>query len=270
VVLQRRGHPRDAANQFRRGSTLFKQLAAEFPDETEYRYLQAHALNFQGIALRMQPDEAAAALRCHRQAIALCDKLVAECPERHRYRIQLVRSHFALGLALRFCARPAEAVQALQQALDAYRPYSGAAGSTENQGQFASIHNELAWLMATYPDAHFRDPGRAVAAAQKAVELRPNKGEFWTTLGVAYYRAGQWQESKGALAKSITLLGGKLESFNTFFLAKAHWQLGEREECRRCYRQAVAWMEKNQPSNEELRRFRAEAEELLGIRGKKN
>jgi serine/threonine protein kinase len=270
VVLQRRGHPRDAANQFRQGSMLFEQLAAEFPDEAEYRYLQVNMLNSQGIALRMQPGEAAAALPCHRQAIALCDKLVVECPERHVYRIQLVRAHFALGLALRLCERPAEAVQALQQALDAYRPYSGAASSTENQGQFASIHNELAWLLATYPDTQFRDPGRPVATAQKAVELEPNKGEFWDTLGVSYYRAGQWRESKEALAKSMTLLGWRSESSNTFFLAMAHWQLGEREESRRCYRQAVAWMENNQPSNEELRRFCAEAEELLGIRGKKN
>jgi hypothetical protein len=43
-----------------------------------------------------------------------------------------------------------------------------------------------------------------------------------------------------------------------------HWRLGDRSEARRCYEQAVGWMEKNAPQNEELRRFRAEAATLLG------
>ena len=45
----------------------------------------------------------------------------------------------------------------------------------------------------------------------------------------------------------------------------AHWQLGEKDEARQWYDQAVEWMEQKQPDNDELRRFRAEAAELLGI-----
>ncbi len=37
---------------------------------------------------------------------------------------------------------------------------------------------------------------------------------------------------------------------------------------RKWFGQAVQWMEKKQPRNEELRRFRAEAEGLLGINAK--
>jgi hypothetical protein len=46
----------------------------------------------------------------------------------------------------------------------------------------------------------------------------------------------------------------------------AHWRLGNRDEARRRYDQAVAWMEKHQPKNDELLRFRAEAEELLKLK----
>jgi hypothetical protein len=53
------------------------------------------------------------------------------------------------------------------------------------------------------------------------------------------------------------------DSFDWFFLAMAHWQLGNQDQARQWYDQAVAWMEKNQPQNEELLRFRAEAEELI-------
>ena len=48
----------------------------------------------------------------------------------------------------------------------------------------------------------------------------------------------------------------------------AHWQVGEKEQARKEYRQAVQWMEKHQPQNEELRRFRAEAAKLLGVEEK--
>jgi hypothetical protein len=44
-----------------------------------------------------------------------------------------------------------------------------------------------------------------------------------------------------------------------------HWQLGDKPQARKEYEEAIQWMEKRHPKNEELRRFRAEAEELLGI-----
>jgi WD40 repeat protein/serine/threonine protein kinase len=124
--------------------------------------------------------------------------------------------------------------------------------------------NNLAWSLATHPDPRLRDPRRAVALAKRAVELGPESGRFRNTLGVACYRAGDWEAAIAALEKSMELLAGGAESFNTFFLAMAHWQLGEKEEARRWYDRAVAWMDKNQPQNDELKRFRAEAEAVLG------
>ena len=54
-----------------------------------------------------------------------------------------------------------------------------------------------------------------------------------------------------------------------FFLAMAHWKLSEKDKARAWYDRALQWMEKNQPQNEELRRFRAEASELLEPKEKK-
>ena len=45
----------------------------------------------------------------------------------------------------------------------------------------------------------------------------------------------------------------------------AHWQLGDKKQARQWYDKAVSWMDKNKPQDDELRRFRAEAEALLGI-----
>ena len=123
--------------------------------------------------------------------------------------------------------------------------------------------NNLAWLLATCPDAKFRDPAQAVELATKAVELTPLEGNAWNTLGVAQYRASDWKAALVTLTKSNELLGGKELSFNAFFLAMAHWQLDHKPEARSWHDQAVQWMDKNKPGDEELRRFRAEAAELL-------
>ena len=49
------------------------------------------------------------------------------------------------------------------------------------------------------------------------------------------------------------------------FLAMAHWQVGEKDEARHRYQRAVERLEKQEYADRELRRFRAEAAELLGI-----
>jgi Flp pilus assembly protein TadD len=125
----------------------------------------------------------------------------------------------------------------------------------------------LAWLLATCPDPKVRDPCRAVLLAKKAVELAQMEGSFWGVLGVAHYRAGDWKAAIQALKKSMDLRKGGA-SFDWFFLAMAHWQLGERDQARRWYDRAVQWMDKDQPKNEELRSFRSEAAELLGMEKK--
>ena len=54
-----------------------------------------------------------------------------------------------------------------------------------------------------------------------------NNGAFWNTLGVANYRAGQWKAAVEALEKSLQLQ--RDNAWDLFFLAMAHWQLGDRE-----------------------------------------
>jgi Flp pilus assembly protein TadD len=105
----------------------------------------------------------------------------------------------------------------------------------------------------------------AVNAAERAATLQPTNNACWHLLGVAQYRAEEWEASIVSLAKAEELAPNNTLAFNGFFLAMAHWQLGHKDEARELYDRSVAWMEKNQPKNEELIRFRAEAEQLMGI-----
>ena len=58
--------------------------------------------------------------------------------------------------------------------------------------------------------------------------------------------------------------GGK--SSDWLFVAMSHWRLGNREEARRWYDKAAAWMDQYKAVSEELLRFRAEAEETLNLK----
>src|SRR5262249_21245506 len=124
--------------------------------------------------------------------------------------------------------------------------------------QSAAARKNLAWLLATCADPKFRDPAKAVELAKKAVDLAPKDGTFWITLGAARYRAGDWKAALTALHKSMELRNGG-DSFDWFFLAMAHWQLGAKDEGRKWYEKAVEWMDRNAKDNDELRRFRREA-----------
>src|SRR5262249_49541853 len=118
--------------------------------------------------------------------------------------------------------------------------------------------NNVAWMLATCPDEKLRNPRWAVELARKTIELDPKPRFIWNTLGAAEYCAGEWQAALQALEKSMALSKGG-DSFDWFFLAMASWRLGEKDKAREWYDRAMQWMDKNQPKNEELGRFRAEA-----------
>ena len=123
--------------------------------------------------------------------------------------------------------------------------------------------NNSAWELATDPNEQDRDPLKAVAEARQAIELAPDCANVaLNTLGVAYYRAGNWHAAIEWLESSMKLRKGG-DSHDWFFLSMAEAQSGNPNEARKWFDQAVAWMEKGAPQDEQLLRFRHEAEELL-------
>jgi WD40 repeat protein len=142
-------------------------------------------------------------------------------------------------------------------------------GDAEKQRQ-ALANNTEAWRLATDPAAKSPNPRRAIELAQQAVELAPKQGLYWNTLGVAHYRAGNYEESIAALEKSRQLQARQLAALDYLFLAMAHWKLGHKDEALSWRAQALECMQKNPEAlkknpvyDDELHRFRAESEELL-------
>jgi WD40 repeat protein len=135
------------------------------------------------------------------------------------------------------------------------------------RGRLALYCNNYAWDLANATGSS-RDPQRALTLARRAVELFPNQAVYLNTLGVAQYRAGQFTAAVATLQRSLAL--GNVAAADLFFLAMAHWRLGDKTQARTCFQKAVEWMEKNQPADDELLRFRAEAAALLGLETKKD
>jgi tetratricopeptide (TPR) repeat protein len=181
--------------------------------------------------------------------VILLERSAKEFPYSAYHRLDLVKSYLQLVGLLCEVGRPSEATEPYGKAL-------------ELDSEDPAINNELAWFLATGPEPRLRDATQAVQRAKKAVEARQESPDCWNTIGVANYRSGDDKAAVVALEKAISLRSGG-NSFDWFFLAMAHWRLGDHDEARTWFDRAVQWMDEHKPHDDQLRRFRAEAEAML-------
>jgi uncharacterized protein HemY len=88
---------------------------------------------------------------------------------------------------------------------------------------------------------------QAYELAEQVVKRAPKVGVAWSTLGMARYRAGKFRGAIEALEQSARLRDGG-DGYDLFFLAMAHWQLGDKEQARQWYDKAVQWMDEGRPA----------------------
>jgi serine/threonine protein kinase/Flp pilus assembly protein TadD len=130
--------------------------------------------------------------------------------------------------------------------------------------------NNLAWLLVTCPDTGMQNPTEALDLLRKAfiegsrASCRWNRKACWNTLGVALYRAGEWQKARVALNRSMKINEGGTPT-DWFFMAMTCRQLGEEKEALMWYRRANERRLAQHPKDEELHRFQKEAAQVLGL-----
>jgi WD40 repeat protein/tetratricopeptide (TPR) repeat protein/serine/threonine protein kinase len=265
---------------------LWYAAAARWMHRNESSPDLVRGLRAEAAALLGLPEPPQAAPGAKPDDVELYTLVLAANPEAGWAFIQRGRAHGAAGRWDQAGADHARATRLSPKDPSAWFAYAGA---LQHQGALAEaiaayrqalelapdshlLHNHLAWLLATCPDPMFRDPGEAVRLAKRAVDRAPGNGDYWNTLGVAHYRAGDRDAALATLATSMELRQGG-DAFDFLFLAMAHGKGGAEEEARRWYDRATQWLEKNGKDlekdpvpQEELRRFRAEAAELLGVR----
>jgi len=254
LMLEAASQPHDAEKAFEQAIIGAAAMWAEFPTYAWTPARLACIYNYVGNQHR-RGGHLPQAEAAYRKALDVSEKAVRAFPHTE-LRDRLVDSCLYLGLLLMISERQKEATNVFRKLLEV-EPGS------------AYICNCAAWRLATDIDLQLCPREIAMAFARQAVELAPENGNAWNTLGVVHLRAGNWKETINALQKAKDLRQGG-DSFDGFFLAMAYWQGGNKDEARKWYSQAVAWMEKNQPDNEELYRFRAEAAQLLEINPKED
>ena len=77
--------------------------------------------------------------------------------------------------------------------------------------------------------------------ARRAVELAPEEPLCLNTLGVVYYRLGQWKEAAETLQASARANRAGPTAYDLFFLATTHRRTGQQEKAKECYDRAMRW-----------------------------
>jgi serine/threonine protein kinase len=193
-----------------------------------------------------------------RRAIAEAERLAADFPGRATYRLQLAQAHNLLGYELWEDGLHREAVAEFHRAAEAYRR------AVELDPRNANALELAADSLILCPDPSLRDPARAVNLARKAVDEQPGRAGCWRTLGLAHYRAGDWESAIASIRKSCELGGGG-DALDWFVLAMAHWRRGDRVEARRWYDRAATWVALHEPGDRDRPRLHAEATALMGL-----
>jgi tetratricopeptide (TPR) repeat protein len=239
----------EAEIAFGNAAIISEELAADYP--AVHYYLGALAGTYHSLGeFRVKDGRLAEAEGAFRKSIGVFDRLVAQFPDVPAYGPDRRQTYFHLASLLSVLHRSEEADDVYRNALE-----------FDRQNPFDL--DDLAWLLVAYPDLELRNPQLAIRLAKQAVKLAPQTARHWRTLGVAQYQADNWNEAVAALQKSIDLSKGA-NSYQSFYLAMALEQLGNKEQARMWYARAVEWMDANRPEDSELLRFRAEAAQLFG------
>jgi eukaryotic-like serine/threonine-protein kinase len=254
--------------------------------ELDQKFAHAHAGLGYALSAQGKLDEAIA---CHREAIRLepdnavwrnafgcalskhgkLDEAIAEYRQAIKRKPDFAVPHYNLGLALKGQGKVDQAIVAFERVI-------------ELEPTHALRLNQLAWLLATFPEAKFRNPKRAVELAKRALDVLPKEGNYWNTLGAAHYRAGNWKDAVAALENSCKLqAGGTGDCGQWIVMSLAHGKLANEKElpeqerdwhkteARRWYDQATKQISseavEGDPVAQAIRAFRVEAAELLGV-----
>jgi WD40 repeat protein len=133
----------------------------------------------------------------------------------------------------------------------------------------ASALNQASWDVVRQPGADAAAYKHALAQAQAACRLAPNDASVINTLGVAYYRAGQYAEAIAALEKSRSANEPSgTDAGDLYFLAMCHYRSGDTAKAHELFERAKDSQQRNAArmpdAQADLNQFRSEAKTLLG------
>jgi tetratricopeptide (TPR) repeat protein len=126
--------------------------------------------------------------------------------------------------------------------------------------------SNIARILVVGPD--IRNPEMALPYAEQAFEAEPDSGSHAQTLGIVYYRLGNYEKAIETLQRARQLHKAGDATWEGFFMAMCYWQLGNKDLARDLYYQTSEMIGDADPENyliRQLRPYQYEAASLLGI-----
>ncbi len=286
--LRRCQKKQEAYAEYEKTLAIEEQLQADFPNVPDHAAAVAFTRTRMGALLDVQGHHEKAE-RLLRPAVEQAEELVAAFPDDTWYRVVLEGGYFELGKLCGRTGRDEEAVKYLRAAISVHElahAHSVLGYQLISMGrhdealahfrrglvlhqQLVKDHpnvvryiRQLVSYMAAHPELD--ELPQALELAMELVERAPECGDCWDALGEVHRQGENWQASIAPFEKALGLLvAGRPDTCLDLAVAYAH--LGQTDQARRRYDEAVEWIEKKGTDREKLRRKRAEAATLLGI-----
>jgi serine/threonine protein kinase/tetratricopeptide (TPR) repeat protein len=297
-MIAQRGGPNEP--HITRARELGEQLCSENPDDPDLRNDLGNTLR--EIAKgHMNVGDLAAAEPLARRAWAIEDDLVTRYPTRPQFRAQCGWAGLTLCDVLLATRRPEEVTHIASRVMAIYeglsnelpdQPYYREArvpiicqqaraliqtgklaeaepfiARIEASGDAWQAAESLFWIateLAQREHVGAIPPSRILELAARALRTHEDLFFCWQVLGMARYRAGQWDAAIVALERADELEGGT--AFNGFFLAMAYQRKGDAARARDWYDRSVAWVTQHTSQDKRLLKYRAEAAAVLGLK----
>lgn len=200
AVLLTHGHPAEAGSQFEQAVALNPYYAeaennwgTALVEQGKVAEATAHYLK----SVQLKPDYAKAQFNLAnllaaqgrtREAIAHFQSAVASAPD-------LIRARYQLGVLLQSVGQYAAAVEQYQKIL-------------QQDPRHVPTQNNLAWLMATCPDASLRNGRKAVETAEQAIQYSGGKHpELLDTLAAGFAEDGEFDVAVTTARSALELAG---------------------------------------------------------------
>jgi tetratricopeptide (TPR) repeat protein len=237
------------------GLTFFRQFVHAESGDPKIRFESARACRRMASVYCAEQD-AAHAQEALQSEFTLLDRLVAEAPDEPAYREELASAHHLAG-ALYFSLQNSEAARA------EFRQAGEQLSALAERFPTAERLNRYAWFLADCPEETLRDSAQSETLALRAIKIDAANGNYWNTLGVAQFRAGNFELAKQSLQKSMDLRAGG-DPYDWFFLAMIAAEAGDARDAARWIDRSSAWISAHQPLSQDVLRYRAEARQFLG------
>jgi tetratricopeptide (TPR) repeat protein len=255
ILKVAQGNYEDAERLIRDSIALQKAITTTHPNLYEEKRRLAYA--YQGLAQTLWAmNRTAEADAAFRDSLKICEQLKAAKLGGGTDQ-QIGNLLFQYGHFLDDTSRARESADAFRRSIEIYN--SLAPRYPENLGvQFRVLERSALFL-----PPQFRDLKRAVQIARAILQRDPTVSDYWSYLGIAHYRLGEYTAATEALGKALSI--DPLDRDAALYLAMTSWKQGDREKARSFYEKASRVIDTYYASDFLARQARTETMVLMGM-----